>query len=103
MPYYKILTTSPSRWGEGWQYGQIVPMDEPAARIPLERGEIELYGETLEPVIPKEDIKKETNSEVFICDICGKVCKKKIALIGHKRSHKSIPPSAEERTNPETI
>ncbi|MFA6790195.1 MAG: C2H2-type zinc finger protein [Parcubacteria group bacterium] len=81
---YRILTTKGSRWGEGWQYGDIVEMDFPAARVPLMNGEIEEV---------KEEIKKEVNPEKeteegFKCEVCGKVCKNKIGLQSHMRTHK---------------
>jgi hypothetical protein len=39
MPYYRILT---KRFAE-WKPGDIAAIDNEAARVPLEKGEIELY------------------------------------------------------------
>jgi len=68
---YKILTTSVSRWGEGWQFGDIVDIDNDAARVPLQNGEITPYVE-------------EVNE--LACPSCGKVCKNKTGLAAHKRN-----------------
>lgn len=79
---YRILTTKGSRWGEGWQFGDIVEMDFPAARVPLMNKEIEeVKEETKEP-------KEEPKEEGFKCEICGKVCKNKIGMQSHMRTHK---------------
>jgi len=69
---YKILT---DRFAE-FDLGDVVGIDDKAAQIALEKGEIE-------PV-------KEEEKEVaeFECEICGKVCKNKVGLLAHKRSHK---------------
>jgi hypothetical protein len=71
---YKILTTSVSRWGEGWQFGDIVDIDNDAARVPLQNGEITLY---------VEEVKNE-----LACPDCGKECKSKVGLVSHLRTHK---------------
>jgi hypothetical protein len=42
--------------------------------------------------IPKnivEGIDNQQRQTEYKCDICGKICTAKIALAGHKRSHKS--------------
>ena len=57
MPKYKVLKSPPGRWGEGYQEGEIagmqpyrftkedekIEMDENAARVPVEKGELESY------------------------------------------------------------
>jgi hypothetical protein len=35
---------------------------------------------------PKKEI-TEPKKEEFICDVCQKVCKSRIGLVGHKRTH----------------
>jgi len=72
---YKILT---NRFAE-WKYGDIADMDDEAARVPLEIGEIIPYIEG------QEEEKKEI--ETFVCDVCGKVCKNKLGLNSHRRQH----------------
>jgi len=42
---FKILTHDRQRFGEGWQFGDIVDMDLEAARVPLENKEIEEFTE----------------------------------------------------------
>lgn len=46
-------------FGEGWKYGDVVGMDDEAAKVPLENGDVELY------VAPKEEIKVETKTKIF--------------------------------------
>lgn len=42
---YKVLVNG--RFGEGWKAGDIVAMDDEAARVPLEEGAIEPYDESV--------------------------------------------------------
>ena len=80
-------------WGEGWLAGDVVSIDEDAARVRLKLGEIEQVGEEveLEKVEPKETTQTETSIEelpivatdVPFCDTCDskgvrhkKVCPK---------------------------
>lgn len=51
--------------------GEIAAIDDEAARVPLERGEIVLVEE----------------EKGFICDVCEKECKSKAGLNAHKRTH----------------
>lgn len=39
-------------------------------------------------VTQKEEVEEKEVEEEFKCDICGKVCKNKLGLNAHKRSHK---------------
>lgn len=66
---YKILT---NRFSE-WSYGDIADIDFEAARVALEKGEIVPF--------------KESEAE-FVCEECQKVCKNKLGLSAHMRSHK---------------
>lgn len=86
---YRILTVSNSRWGEGWKYGDIVEMDFEAARVPLQKHEIEPVEEFKKEVVAevKEEKKEEPTGE-FVCVVCQKVCKNKLGLTSHMRSHK---------------
>lgn len=86
MPIVKVLRDR--RFGEGWKIGDVVAMDWESARVPLEEGSVEMVSESPEIVAVKEVETKQT--EVFICTECGKVCKNKIGLSGHMKSHKSI-------------
>jgi len=38
-------------------------------------------------IVRKETVDKVLTGEMHVCDICGKECKTKLALAGHKRSH----------------
>ena len=49
---------------------------------------IKKYANTEIPNFPDaSSLKTHQHPEAYICDICGKVCTAKIALLGHKRSH----------------
>ncbi len=62
MPRYKILTTQRGRWGEGWQYGDLVDLDDGAAKVPLEKGEI----------VRVPGYRCYFEDKLFTCDLCGK-------------------------------
>lgn len=67
---------------EGWQFGDIINMDMPAAKAALENGELEIVDE-------RESVRPMPKPELpFSCDICGQVCKSKLGLNAHKRKHK---------------
>lgn len=57
MPKYEVLVNG--RFGEGWGIGDIVEMDEFAASVPLEKGE-------LRPVSPVANIVKEISEDDFV-------------------------------------
>lgn len=61
---YKVLVDN--RFGEGWQSGDIVEMDENSARVPLERGEIELYGNDVLNEIKEVKENKDLEKAVVI-------------------------------------
>jgi len=75
---YKILTRKQNRWGEGYQYGDIVEFDEEAARVPLERNEIEAINGVKEInrfVANNEkshEVKFNHKKDTYECTICGK-------------------------------
>lgn len=77
MPLVRIIIP---RFGEGWKVGEIVGMDEEATRVPLEKGEVELVPDFLHH-------ESEAKKNGLQCQICGKVCKNKLGLNSHKRSH----------------
>ena len=81
MPYYRILTNRFAEWNEG----DYAAMDDEAARVPLEMGEIE-------PVGTKNHTNSIQNPELepdgYVCSECGKVCKSKAGLSAHLRTHK---------------
>lgn len=65
----------------------IVPFSTPTENIQVEDLPVETA--TAEPEFP--ELPKEEEAKVataFICEVCGKEFKAKIALAGHKRSHK---------------
>lgn len=73
---YKILTRNPERWGEGWQYGDVVEMDTDSARAPIENGEIELatavsFEKSVKPVL----VDYSKNGDTYKCVVCGKTHK----------------------------
>jgi len=37
---------------------------------------------------PEKVKKKKKETGTYVCEICGKVCTKRVALVGHMRSHK---------------
>jgi len=88
---FKILTHDRQRFGEGWQFGDIVDMDLEAARVPLENKEIEEFTEVeakkeLEQI---ESLVGEDKPELSLkCGVCGKICASPLGLSAHKRSHK---------------
>jgi len=88
---YKILSAPAGRWGEGYQVGDIVDFDFDAARVAIENREIEPVG-SLSNEKEKDEIKKEVVNEIEgndICAICGKVCKSRIGLASHLRTHQN--------------
>jgi hypothetical protein len=59
MPFYRIKT---NRFAE-WKEGDFAAMDDEAARVPLELGEIELYvEEPVEKPVKKKVAKKKSKS-----------------------------------------
>lgn len=78
MPKVKVLVDG--RFGEGWKTGDIVDMDDNAARVPLEEGAIEIYKEEVKEAV-KEEVKEE-----FVCPYCGAKAKSKAGLAAHIRS-----------------
>lgn len=68
-----LVRIKSNRFGEKWEIGSIVGMDEEAARVPLEKGEVELV---------------DSVQDEFVCDVCKKVCKNRLGLNAHRRTHK---------------
>jgi len=76
MPKYKILTARQGRWSEGWVAGDIVDLDENAARAAVESGEIMLINEYVEKIVNSPvDIKEEI--KLYKCSNCGETHKTK--------------------------
>jgi hypothetical protein len=90
---YKILTTNRYRWGEGWQYGDIVEMDNDSSAVPFQNREIEVFNEQVEVTVESGGDNSPVNIDQPIitelkCKICDKVCKNELGLKSHMRSHK---------------
>ena len=93
---FRILTHDRGRWGEGWQFGDIVDIDHEAARVPLENREIELFTKVeavalIEELDEVKSLAVEENGKpepTFECGVCGKICASPLGLSAHKRSHK---------------
>lgn len=67
-----------------WMNDEVHILDEQTAQHGLLWNCITL---ATEKEFAMEEEGKEETSE-FVCDVCGKVCKNRIGLSGHKRSHK---------------
>lgn len=61
MPKVRILTEDKKRWGEGWQYGDVVELDMVAAQAALEKGELEIVDEEVKK--PKKVAKKTAKKD----------------------------------------
>jgi len=83
MPKYKIIKAPAGRWGEGWQVGDIVDIDDEAARDAKENGEIEPYFMD----IKQEQARPQVEAGKFTCSICGKGVKSVLGLKSHLRTH----------------
>lgn len=84
MPIVRVLRDR--RFGEGWKIGDVVAMDDEAVRVPLEEGSVELVNNEKEKVVEIKEVPKF--EDVFVCNVCGKVCKNKVGYTSHLRSHK---------------
>lgn len=84
---YRVLVNH--RFGEGWQAGDIVEMDEYAARVPLEEGALEVFLVADAPAQPAE-VQDETAQDIdpLACAVCGFIAKTKAGAKSHARKHK---------------
>lgn len=94
MPLVRIKS---NRFGEGWKVGDIVGMDDEAARVPLENGEAELvidgFKEAKAPekieepevLTTEQDLKKLENP--YVCGHCQKSYQSKAGLVAHLKKH----------------
>lgn len=39
------------------------------------------------PIVEVIEVTKKEIKKGFVCEVCGKVCKNKIGLVGHSRTH----------------
>jgi len=60
---YKVMVNN--RFGEGWQSGDVIEMDNASARVPLEKGEIICIEENNEEPITELQTTTESNVEII--------------------------------------
>lgn len=91
MPRYRIISKDPNRFKELRGAGDIIELDSNAAAVPLSLGELEPFiGETLAETAAKmeQEAVPPAPPMPFVCDVCARGFNFKVALAGHKRSHK---------------